>query len=253
LADGLLTRLLADLPESALVLDVGGWANPHPRADWVLDLGPWETRHWYSTALGAPPPTAPERFTEETWVVQDVCAPGPWPFEDGRFEFALCTQTLEDLRDPVKVCSELSRVAKAGYVETPGAATELTRGIESPLWCGWRHHRWLVEREGDGLVFLAKPHHVHNPFWPAIRSPRRLTEEAARPLELGWKDELPAREELLIDAEALEARLLEIVARSSRPDPVGSARRGALESVWRVWRTGRAAAGRTYRSARSRL
>jgi hypothetical protein len=249
-AAGLLDRLVSELSEFALVLDVGGWANPHPRADWVIDVGPWETRNWYSDALGAPRPTAPERFTRDTWIVHDVCAPGPWPLEDARFDFAICSQTLEDVRDPVKVCAELSRVARAGYVETPQAAVELTRGVESPLWCGWRHHRWLVERDGDGLVFLAKPHHVHNPFWPAIRSPRLLTEDAAAPLRLAWNGSLPAREEMLIDSAALDQRLLEIVARSARPDAVGAARRSVLERAWRGYRAGRAAVGGRIRSTR---
>ena len=241
----MLERLIAELPDSALVLDVGGWASPHPRADWVIDLGPYETRNWYET-IGAPPRDHAERFTAESWVVHDICAPGPWPFEADTFDFALCSQTLEDVRDPIKVCSELSRVAKAGYVETPAAAVELTRGIESPLWCGWRHHRWLVEQEGDGLVFVAKPHHVHNPLWPAIRSPALLTVPPV--LRLGWRGELPAREEFLVDADALERRLTEIVARSSRPDALGSARREALEAAWRGYRAGRTAAGRAYRA-----
>jgi SAM-dependent methyltransferase len=240
-----LDALLAELPESALVLDVGGWASPHPRADWVIDLGPYETRNWYET-IGAAPRDHPERFTAESWVVHDICAPGPWPFEADTFDFALCTQTLEDVRDPVKVCSELSRVAKAGYVETPAAAVELTRGVESPLWCGWRHHRWLVEQEGDGLVFVAKPHHVHSPLWPAIRSPKRLT--IPSDVCVGWTGTLPAREEFLVDANALERRLFEIVRRSSAPDALASARRAGLDAAWRGYRAGRSGAGRAYRA-----
>ena len=241
----MLDRLLADLPDSALVLDVGGWAAPHPRADWVIDIGPYETRDWYET-IGGPRRRHAERFTAESWVVHDICAPGPWPFERDTFDFAICSQTLEDVRDPVKVCSELSRVARAGYVETPAAVVELTRGIESQLWCGWRHHRWLVEREGDGLVFVAKPHHVHNPLWPAIRSPRLLA--VPRELQLAWTGELPAREEFLVDAAALDRRLLEIVARGSRPDPLGSVQRGVWGAAWRGYRGGRSAAGRLYKA-----
>jgi hypothetical protein len=239
-----LERLLAQLPASALVLDAGGWASPHPRADWVIDIGPYETRNWYET-IGAPPRDGTERFTAETWVVHDVCAPGPWPLETGQFDFAICSQTLEDVRDPVKVCAELSRVARAGYVETPPAAVELTRGIESPLWCGWRHHRWLVEQEGDGLVFVAKPHHVHSPLWPAIRSPRLL--QSQEPLRLAWSGELPAREQLFVDPQALDAHLLELVRRSARPDGLGEARRRALETAWAGYHAVRTRVGRLRR------
>ena len=38
-----LDRLL-DLPDSAKVLDVGGWAAPLNRADWVIDQMPYESR-----------------------------------------------------------------------------------------------------------------------------------------------------------------------------------------------------------------
>jgi len=30
-------RIVETLPDDALVLDIGGWAKPFPRADWVLD------------------------------------------------------------------------------------------------------------------------------------------------------------------------------------------------------------------------
>jgi SAM-dependent methyltransferase len=43
----------------------------------------------------------------------------PWPFQNKHFDYAICTHVLEHLLDPVKACQELSRVAKAGYVEMP--------------------------------------------------------------------------------------------------------------------------------------
>lgn len=44
-------------------------------------------------------------------VVGDVAA---IPFGDGTFDFVLCTQVLEHVPDPRKVCAELFRVVKAG-------------------------------------------------------------------------------------------------------------------------------------------
>lgn len=43
----------------------------------------------------------------------------PWPFTDKQFDFAICTQVLEHLQDPVRACAELSRIARAGYIEVP--------------------------------------------------------------------------------------------------------------------------------------
>ena len=153
-------RLLTDVPADALVLDVGGWAKPMSRADWVLDLQPYATRGDYGY-LGD---RQAERFTEETWVVRDVCDREPWPFADDQFDVAVCAHTLEDIRDPVWVCHELARVAKAGYVEVPSRLEEQTWGITGP-WSGWAHHRWLcdVDPYAPRIDFVFKSHAVHLP------------------------------------------------------------------------------------------
>ena len=31
-------RILRDVADDAVVLDIGGWAKPFPRADWVVDM-----------------------------------------------------------------------------------------------------------------------------------------------------------------------------------------------------------------------
>ena len=36
----MIASALERLPEHGLLLDVGGWARPLARADWVIDLGP---------------------------------------------------------------------------------------------------------------------------------------------------------------------------------------------------------------------
>src|SRR5918999_1567202 len=95
--------ITAKLGAEDLVLDVGGWAKPFPRADWVIDLMPYETRGLYDYE----PDPARERFRTETWVQRDICDREPWPFAEDQFDFAVCSQTLEDIRDPVWVCSEM--------------------------------------------------------------------------------------------------------------------------------------------------
>ena len=141
----------ARLVEDALVLDVGGWGQPFPRADWVLDLLPYETRGLYDYDRD----TADERFTADTWLQRDICDHEPWPFADDQFDFAICSQTLEDIRDPIWVCHELQRVAKAGYIECPSRAAEQTWGVHGP-WVGWSHHRWLVDVVDGVLRFAFK-------------------------------------------------------------------------------------------------
>jgi len=148
-----ITRLLGD---DDIVLDVGGWASPMPRADWVLDLMPYETRGLYGDAAD---PDA-ERFGPETWIVRDICAREPFPFDDGEIDFAICSHTLEDIRDPLWVCSELIRVAKAGYIEVPSRLEEQSLGVQGP-WAGWSHHRWLIEIEANRIEFAFKSHAIN--------------------------------------------------------------------------------------------
>src|SRR5438477_6647195 len=89
-----------------LVLDVGGGARPFTRADWVIDTLPYEARG----KLGWDGDPRAERFGPSSWVCRDICDRRSWPFADGQFDFAVCSHTLEDVRDPVWVASELQRV-----------------------------------------------------------------------------------------------------------------------------------------------
>ncbi len=205
-------RIEAMLPEDALVLDVGGWAKPLPRADWVLDLMPYETRGLY----GALEPEA-ERFTADTWVQLDMCAREPWPFADRQFDFAVCSHTLEDVRDPVWVCAELVRVARAGYIEVPSRLEEQSFGVHGP-WVGWSHHRWLVDVEPHRVTFVAKPHVLHGRpelHFPAGFAERLSAEERVQ--TLFWEGGFEFGERIFMTAEELDGYLAELVSRHRRP------------------------------------
>jgi hypothetical protein len=155
-----LPRLRKRAAGAARILDVGGWYQPFNLATHVIDLLPYETRR----AREALDPMDEERFSAATWIVADVCSP-PWPFADGSFDFAVCSHLLEDVRDPLAVCRELNRVARAGYIETPSRLREIFskerwRGIKLLLGrlpeIGFHHHRWFVEIDGSHLRFTAK-------------------------------------------------------------------------------------------------
>jgi hypothetical protein len=42
------SRILAQLRDDEIVLDIGGWARPFNRANYVIDAEPFETRGYYS-------------------------------------------------------------------------------------------------------------------------------------------------------------------------------------------------------------
>jgi hypothetical protein len=200
-------RLGAD----ALVLDVGGGARPLARANWVLDAIPYSSRG----QLGWTGDPAGERFGPETWVQRDICDREPWPFENGQFDFAVCSHTLEDVRDPIWVAAELQRVAAAGYIEVPSLREELTYGIQGP-WVGWGHHRWLISIEGGRIEFLFK-HHVINragSHLPAGTTGGMSSQERVQ--TLWWETSFEARERFMWTAEELDS-FLEGIAGTPRP------------------------------------
>ena len=47
-----LARILQRVGPDDVVLDIGGWGKPLTRADWVIDLMPYETRGLYGPRPG---------------------------------------------------------------------------------------------------------------------------------------------------------------------------------------------------------
>jgi SAM-dependent methyltransferase len=199
-------RIEAELGPAERVLDIGGWAKPFPRADWVVDLMPYATRGLYAEG-GVDP--ARERFTSETWLEGDVCAK-PLPFADDEFDYVVCAHTLEDLRDPIAVCAEIARVGKRGYIEVPSRLDEQAWGVVGPF-AGWSHHRWLIDLvDGDQLQFVHKPHALH--ALPAAQIPHEihaaLTPEQ-RVIRLFWTDTFGFFERSIFDQSEHDAYLAE--------------------------------------------
>jgi hypothetical protein len=218
-----------------LVLDVGGGLRPLNRADSVIDFLAWDQRAqadpYHKDIWPAP------HFSRDTWVQWDLCSHEPWPFKDKQFDFVVCKQTLEDLRDPVWVCREMMRVAKRGYIETPSRVVETMPGIERSRYCGYSHHHWLCELTDGGIEFLFKHAQLHaysrfhltvGPTWNRMRRDHRWS-EALDGLErmftvinrwfkefnpkyqavgFFWTDSFECRERVLIDKGDVEADLM---------------------------------------------
>jgi methyltransferase family protein len=205
-------RLITMLSEEAVVLDVGGWADPFARADWVIDVMPYATRGLYEREGWIEPRNEPERFRSDTWIERDVCDRASFPFADQAVDFAICSHTLEDLRDPVWVCSELVRVAKAGYIEVPSRLEEQSWGVNGDF-VGWSHHRWLIDVLEDRIEFVVKLHSLHaRPdqyfppgFWEGLS-------ESERVQTLWWTGAFSFAERVIVDAGESERYLNEFVA-----------------------------------------
>jgi SAM-dependent methyltransferase len=203
-----------------VVLDIGGWGRPFDRADWVLDLMPYETRGLYGRDG-----EGPARFSDETWIERDICDREPYPFEDDSIDFVICSHTLEDVRDPIWVCSEMNRIAKAGYIEVPSRLEEQTYGFQGP-WTGWGHHRWLVD-VGDGRIdFVFKHHVLHNresDRFPASFREGLAPEQLVH--QLWWEGSFDYGERVFMSAEELDPYLADFVSEHlAKADGSGSRR-----------------------------
>jgi hypothetical protein len=199
-------RILSTVDDQAVVLDVGAWARPFHRADVVLDYMPYATRGLY----GSDGP-GPERFNADSWIQWDMCAREPWPLADKVIDFAICSQTLEDVRDPVWVCAELTRVAKAGYIEVPSRLEEQTYGIQGP-WVGWGHHHWIVDTHPRRVEFVFKHHVIHgkdDTHFPGAFAEHLTPEDRVQ--TLWWEDDFAFEERSFEDPEALDEYLRSFV------------------------------------------
>src|SRR6267378_688836 len=153
------SKILDLLKPSDIILDLGGWARPFNRANYVIDAEPYGTRGYYGKWLPAQGGQQ-EYFTKETWIQRDICERTPFPFADKTIDFVICSHTLEDVRDPLWVCSEMIRIGKAGYIEVPSRLEEQAYGFQGP-WAGWGHHRWLIDIVDGRIDFVFKHHILH--------------------------------------------------------------------------------------------
>lgn len=128
--------LLSKIGEKDRVLEIGPGQTPFPRAEVFIDID--DTR-------------GPKK------IVLDL-ADAKIPFPDKSFDFVYCRHVLEDMHNPFLLCREMSRVGKAGYIETPSPLAEMCRGIDanSPRWRGYCHHLFVIWSEDEELRFVSK-------------------------------------------------------------------------------------------------
>ena len=131
------------IPADAKVLEIGPGLQLFPKATHVIDAEPREYLK--------------DHIKPENIIAWDVHK-APLPFPDKYFDFIYCRHVIEDVHYPIIVFDEMSRVGKAGFIETPSPLAEACRGIDgnSPPWRGYHHHNWFVWTHEDVLHLFKK-------------------------------------------------------------------------------------------------
>lgn len=109
--------------------------------------------------------------------------------ENGKFDFCICTHTLEDICNPQMPLYFFPIIAEEGYIATPSKYAELTTNIYALR--GSVHHRWIFNNETDKLVIYPKVNWVERepkfdvvcyPNWDAM-----LADEVEE-IQFFWKE-----------------------------------------------------------------
>lgn len=158
---------------SFTVVDVGGTAGgwTHGVADVIVDINPVDVGRYFKVNLN--------RFLDWNEIRDHVK-------ENGKFSFAICSHTLEDIANPTLVMDMLSEIAEEGYIAVPSKYREFSR-IEGP-WLGYIHHRWIYDiRSG---VFTGYPKLNFLEFMPNLHTIGNPSDHVSE-LNFRWKDTIP--------------------------------------------------------------
>jgi uncharacterized protein YbaR (Trm112 family) len=133
--NNLLRHLKFALIPRGPILDIGSGGAPFWRSNVLMD-------RYLENDIQRPAALIVDR----SMICGDIHA---IPFQNKSFNFVHCSHVLEHVQDPAKAIREMTRIAKAGYIETPSALQELAI-LNFPF------HRWFVTRKDNVLIFREK-------------------------------------------------------------------------------------------------
>lgn len=141
-----------NIPHAALVLEIGGGGDPHPRSSVLVDKFPdadgMRQRGGGALVLGS-----------RTLIQADGSR---LPFRDDQFDYVIASHVIEHvpLPDVLAFVHELQRVARRGYLEAPSIVYESMRRIPE--------HLWFVHLVAGGVHLAPRG---HPEAWTAMSDP----------------------------------------------------------------------------------
>ena len=103
--------------------------------------------------------------------------------ENGKFDFSICTHTLEDIPNPALVCDMLQKISHKGFISVPSKYAEYLRfeswyGVQG--YRGFFHHKWIYSIKNDVFTGFEKAS-----YWEHLRDDR-LNKEIGFMTEIGF-------------------------------------------------------------------
>ena len=111
--------------------------------------------------------------------------------KNGKFDFAICTHTLEDICNPAMPLFMMDQIALEGYIATPSKYAEMTTNIHA--FRGSIHHRWIFNNEDNVFTIYPKVNYVERepkfdkicyPTWDAMLADKKDE------IQFFWKDSI---------------------------------------------------------------
>lgn len=155
------------------VIEIGGatsFADGH--LDAIIDINPplAQCNHFFQGNINMP--EVWEKLQPGVIAVEDKNSPhllaGHTEYR-GKWDFAICTHTLEDISNPLFVCQMMSKIAKAGFIAVPSKFWEMGRfGIDT--YRGFIHHRWIFDMVDGEFLGFPKINYIENKKFDLVAS-----------------------------------------------------------------------------------
>lgn len=108
--------------------------------------------------------------------------------KNGKFDYSICSHTMEDVFNPIELATILQKISKRGYIAIPSKFNEFTK-LFSNEYRGDAHHKQFFDIVDDTLMVFPKFNWIETDN----RSDLILKNYVANELTLFWEDELPIK------------------------------------------------------------
>lgn len=107
---------------------------------------------------------------------------------NGKFDFSICSHTLEDIFNPIDLLELLQKISKSGFIAIPSKWNEFSFLYENK-YRGNAHHKQFFDIKDEELVIYPKFSWIEN----NPKSDELLLSNSGGELSLMWHDTIPYR------------------------------------------------------------